>query len=239
MDQILVVGDIHTKLYPIKNFLEEWKGKVVFTGDYFDDFGDDPYQNMVVADWLKANLDNPDYTFLIGNHDFQYMTLPYMFHCSGFSEHKHEAINKILQKEDWKKFKFFHHIDQYWFSHAGITEYWFNHPINGLTTDSIEATIKECYNHIISGPLENILPIWAADYFRGGRFKKGGLLWNDWNNREYIPGVTQIMGHTPQKQIIVLEDEEKNSRCVNVDAYKQSSQVLLIVGNNLTTICLE
>ena len=35
----LVVGDIHNKLEPITNFLKNWKGKVIFTGDYFDDFG--------------------------------------------------------------------------------------------------------------------------------------------------------------------------------------------------------
>jgi hypothetical protein len=236
MEQTLVVGDIHTKLYPLLGFLETWKGNVIFTGDYFDDFGDDAYSNMRVAEWLRENLDNPKYTFLIGNHDFQYMTLPFLFYCSGFNEHKHEAINKILKKSDWEKFKFFHHVDHYWFSHAGITSHWFAHPIEGLTVDNVYKTIEKCDKYIMTGPLDNILPLWAADMFRGGLYKKGGLLWNDWNNREFIPNVTQVMGHTPQKSIIIIEDEDINSSCINVDAYKSNNELLIFTKNDLITI---
>lgn len=236
---VLVVGDIHNKLEPITNFLKNWNGKVIFTGDYFDDFGDDPYIAMRTAHWLKSNLDNPNYIFLMGNHDFHYMTLPYLFSCSGFNEHKHEYINKIIKKEDWNKLKFFHHEEEYWFSHAGISSQWFSHPIIDINVEVINKTIESCLPFIRTGPFEKIAPLWASDFLRGGAYKTGGILWNDWNNRQFFPNVTQIMGHTPQKHILVMEDEEINSKCINIDAYKSANEILHIYENELNILTLN
>jgi hypothetical protein len=235
----LVIGDIHNNISPLDSFLKKWKGRVIFVGDYFDDFGDDPYYAMFTADWLKQNLDNPNYTFLIGNHDFHYMTLPYLFYCSGYNEHKHEAIDKILTPDDWKKMKFFHAEENYWFSHAGVTSKWFGHPVRGLDSDTVQNIVEKCLPFIRTGPFDSIAPLWAADRARGGYHSKGGLLWNDWRNREFIPNVTQIVGHTPQEDIVFDRRDDINSACINVDAYKGHRKALLINNNKYETLYIE
>lgn len=225
MSRILVIGDVHQKVAQFKKALELSKDVdlVIQTGDLFDDFDDNIYEVQYMADAMLEYIDNPKHILLMGNHDFQYMMHGKVI-CSGYASWKQEVIDKIVPTAAWDKVKYFHSIGRYWFSHAGITEYWFANPVTGLTVESVNSTIEKAKVGIASFNPAQFECLWGADRFRGGRNSKGGLLWNDWRNSEYIDNVTQIVGHTPQNTISVSRKD--NSININIDTHM--NQVLVL-----------
>lgn len=221
MKKILVIGDVHQKLNRLNLALENWQDKIIFLGDYFDDFQDSPKDAEKTAKWLKESLTIPNRIHLIGNHDFHYMIRPKgITYCSGFSPEKYDAINNILKPEDWNKLKFFHHEKEiYWFSHAGISYKWFSHPVHGVTLRGIEEVISKAQIDI-EGQIynsSNFFALWGADFYRGGRFDKGGLLWCDWRNIDFFKGITQIVGHTPREEVKC--SKRKGGTNINIDTH--------------------
>jgi len=144
MSQILVIGDVHQKLDKLKSILALYpEHDTVFVGDYFDDFDDNIYEVSAMAEWLRDNVNNSRYTFLMGNHDIHYrVSTPGTFMCSGFASWKHETINQILKSTDWDKLKYFYNINNIWFSHAGITKFWFEHPVTGITLETVQQRVN-------------------------------------------------------------------------------------------------
>lgn len=221
---ILVIGDVHHKISRVEKALSGWKGRVIFIGDYFDDFNDSPFESSLMAEWLKESLKDPLRIHLCGNHDLSYMALPYKYSCSGFTISKYNIINQILTREDWNKISFFHDENDFWFSHAGIKRFWFSDPILGINAEIIKNKIKKATEDILLGPSEENKCIWASDFHRGGRFKDGGLLWAHYSDVEFYEGITQIIGHTYCKKIEFLDDD--GGKCINVDT--NMNQVLEI-----------
>lgn len=216
--KIIVIPDIHTHYEKAERIMQKYKDthKFVLMGDYFDQFKDTPHDNELTAEWLKRSLTDTNRTHLIGNHDFQYF--PWVkICCSGFSLEKKAAINKVLSPEDFDKLKFYHFDNKCYFSHAGLTKHWFIHPIeNKFSIDYIDNKLKEAAEKVkTEGSLDNC--IWASDTFRGGKHRKGGVLWNDWRNMDLIVGVKQVVGHTPIFKITTIADNITDCRITNVD----------------------
>lgn len=223
MPKILVIPDVHQKLDLLINALkaESTVDHTVFLGDYFDDFDDNIYEVQYMASWLKENLyiNSSKRTFLLGNHDFQYMlSRGTNIYCSGYAGWKHEAIENILTKEDWSKFEYFYSYDNYWLSHAGITNYWFAHPIHGIDANQIKETLNKMKRNV-EAEICDYGPVWSADQYRGGRHQKGGILWNDMRNSEMFENVTQVIGHTPVREPLIKTDETINSKNVFIDTH--------------------
>jgi hypothetical protein len=217
--KIIVIPDVHTHYEKAERIMQMYKKthKFVLLGDYFDQFKDTPHDNELTAEWLKTSLKDENRVHLIGNHDFQYF--PWVkICCSGFSLEKKEAINKVLSIEDFDKLKFFHFENRCWFSHAGLTRHWFVNPMEDkITKDHIERKLNEAVDKVKGeGSLDNC--IWASDTFRGGKHRKGGILWNDWRNLDLITGIYQVVGHTPIFKITSITDNITNSRITNVDS---------------------
>ena len=219
--KLLIIGDVHNKIGYAERICEQFPDhKKIFVGDYFDDFGDTPWSAQRTAEWLKESLTKPDRVHLFGNHDYPYyingLNRPLKLVCSGFSLAKLQEIQKILTLEDWKLLKYYHYENGWYFSHAGFTQQWWGHPMTGdLSVSRIESVLEECELLIDSNREPD--PLWAADFFRGGRNHKGGLLWNDWRNLDYIPNVWQVVGHTPNNHISVREDPVINAKKILVD----------------------
>jgi hypothetical protein len=220
---LLIVGDIHHRIdraeYICKKFPDH---KKIFIGDYFDDFNDTLSDAQRTAFWLKESLNKEDRVHLFGNHDFPYYVNssdgPLKVFCSGFSRGKLAVIERILSPEDWGKLKYFHHENGWFFSHAGFTQHWWADPLSGeVTLDRINTVLEESLIQLKSGQEPDA--IWAADFFRGGRHRYGGILWNDWNNLAHIPNFWQVVGHTPNNHISVREDPLINSKKIRIDCF--------------------
>lgn len=192
---LLIIPDIHLKHKRIQDFLNNCNyNKVIFLGDYFDDFGDNELENADTAKWLKESLNNPKHIHLIGNHDLPYLSNGKSYYCSGYSHVKNEAINRILSPKDWQKLKFFHlqsiNKNKYLFSHAGLTNSRFD---GGSLRDFLNKKVKQ----FESRPQD--LRNWVAEvgFSRGGSQATGSILWCDIDEFEPIEGLSQVFGHTP------------------------------------------
>lgn len=234
----LVVGDIHQKIDQVEKIISDWTDRIIFVGDYFDDFNDTVEDARRTAQWLKQSLQKPNRVHLMGNHDYNYRIRPAgAYYCTGFTLEKYEAINLELSISDWRMIKYFHHEKDdatiYWFSHAGISTHWFKHPVLGLTTEVIEKKVKEASEAIEGRLFESpqAMCLNAVDWYRGGKYPRGGLLWSHWTNCEVFDGVTQIVGHTTRKKIKIKQGRGFNSKSVNVDT--GLTQVLIIDDGNL------
>jgi hypothetical protein len=217
--KLLVIPDIHTHYQKAERIIEKFykTHKLIFLGDYFDQFGDTPEVNADTAQWLKTTMNSyPDWIYLYGNHCVHYHP-NFSIMCSGFSTKKKIAINEVLSIEDWNKLKYFHFENGYWFSHAGITKYWFQHPLKeGINIDNVQRIIDDSVEKLkIRDSTDN--SIWAASHKRGGISPVGSILWEDWKDLELIKGFRQVVGHTPIHRITTIEDENTKSSITNVD----------------------
>jgi len=177
----LIIPDIHNDVDTATHILKrESYDTVVFLGDYFDDFDDNPAIAKRTAEWLKDKLNRKNYIFLIGNHD-----LPYMwpeepeFRCSGFTWLKAYTINNVLTRADWAKLKLYACTnDGFLLSHAGLD--------NNLSMSLEPSSLSyQCIKD----------PLLLAGRDRGGSEKIGGILWCDFNS--ITPNrYPQIVGHT-------------------------------------------
>lgn len=215
--KLLVIGDVHLKFEKAERIASKYNKdyKIIFVGDYFDNFGDTPELNLACADWLKESMSKPNRIHLRGNHDEIYDPRTSSM-CSGFSTQKKTAINSTMTLEDWDKLKYFHFENGWWFSHAGLTKYWFQHSMKeSITVDHVQKTIDDAIIKQRTGIEDNA--IWAADSSRGGDNPVGSILWCDWRNLDMIPSMKQVVGHTPIKKINAITDNTINSSIINVD----------------------
>lgn len=216
--KILVIPDIHLFWKRAEMIIQKYTGthKFVILGDEFDNFSESVEDNRLAAIWLKSSLKDPNRIHIKGNHTEHYDPRINIF-CSGFSVDKKRAINSVLSIEDWDKLKYFHYENGWFFSHAGLTKQWFLDPKDDtMNVSYIQKVIDDAVIKQRMGNYDNA--IWASDRFRGGQHKKGGILWNDWRNSDFILNTKQVVGHSPINRIQKLSDNVFNSHLINVDS---------------------
>ena len=128
--KILAVGDIHTKDW-IVDEVEKLVGKydrVVFVGDYADDFGNDGLESLGTwAKLYKLEQTHPDKVKLVlGNHDFIYVNKTPSLQ-TGYNAITQLAINSPANKylRDWLlSLPITLEEGGITFSHAGIAKGW-------------------------------------------------------------------------------------------------------------------
>ena len=192
----IIISDLHHRIDWIEPYLATQKfDQVVFLGDYFDDYGDNPKITEKTALWLKKQLYRENFIFLMGNHDLAYRFPKNWFcSCPGFTEEKSEMISSILNDSDWQQIYYFY-FDQGWvFSHAGFD------PRNAkLETLSVQEFLTQHEMANFAGTIGVNHPYFRASATRGGRYPTGGILWQDWRELLPYPGLHQIVGHTQGK----------------------------------------
>ncbi len=199
----LIISDIHHRIVRAQKLIDAHPcDRYVFLGDIYDDFGDDVLIAGKTARWHKEKLADEKNTFIWGNHD-----LPYAYwhnkdlKCSGNTRDKAEVINDIMERQDWAKIKFFVQVDGWLISHAGLRPDFGDKDLEAEASAAIKCA-------------DAIQPHWmiAAGYARGGGWALGGLTWLDWNQEfKPIPGIKQIVGHTPGK----MPREKDGNWCID------------------------
>ncbi len=126
--KVLAVGDIHTKTWIVDEIVKliPKYDRVVFVGDYADDWGKEPVDTISI--WLTLMYLQKDYSdkvsMFIGNHDYAYA------HKVGTSSGGYSMGTQfLLDLPDNKDLKIwlytrpvFVEFDNVTYSHAGITE---------------------------------------------------------------------------------------------------------------------
>lgn len=201
----LIIPDIHTDYVAAEKIIERNKDcdKIIFLGDYFDQFYDNASINLGVANWLKYSIGNPNRIHLFGNHDTPYAFGFKLFLCSGNTEEKFRAINSVMTKTDWKQLRFYY-VDQGWiFTHAGIHKNYLK--CNKIVLNTLlnidrfmARESRQFYSYLAKGFRHWFGNCGRARYGRDGI---GGITWLDWNMEfQPVKGIRQCVGHTPMDE---------------------------------------
>jgi hypothetical protein len=249
MSKLICIGDVHNHWVEAEAIASKYDAThtIVFTGDYYDNFGDSAVEADQTARWLKESLSKANRVHLMGNHDVNYASFnlrpgsslgDQIYNCSGYSPAKDDAINRIMSNEDWNRVRLAHKQNGFWFSHAGFHPFWFSSPPYGMDDEIIEIKLKKIQKAIEDREFSNELG--AAGRCRGGIHRVGGLIWRDairesytgsyWNDES---GIKQVSGHTPVKSIDVEETSNKGL-CIDIDC--GLSQVLEILEDGTYNI---
>ena len=129
--KVLAVGDIHTKLWiieEVEKLVEEYD-RVVFVGDYADDWGVSPQCSIATWSWLMKLEDKfPDkVSVVMGNHDYIYVNYTKTTQ-SGYDRFTQTLIDVPENRELWRWLKGLPvtlTVDGVTYSHAGFTGEWF------------------------------------------------------------------------------------------------------------------
>lgn len=233
--KILIVPDIHSKKYILDKFIDLILvngrfvyDKVIFLGDYIDGFvesnEDMLYCLNTVINLKKKYMDKV--VLLLANHEMSYLGYP----CSGHRFEIEDIVTRML-KENINLFNFCYAINDFVFSHAGITNSW----LNGFKFDidkiskrywDVNAEIQRIVNMINN----NILDVSIPGYYRSRGLcnTSGSCVWADKKEliTDYIPYFSQIVGHTPVNTVEIYN----KSKGVNT-----SKQIKIVFTDTFST----
>ncbi len=181
--------------------------EIMFLGDYFDDFGDNPDMVESTCKWLNESVNKPNRIHLFGNHDQQYAFNYRTFRCSGYTQWKHHIINDLVNNDTWNKLKWYYFLDNQWLlTHGGLHKLNVPSSIRKYHIDKSKFYLKigewldeEIIKGLRMAANNQELWIFNAGRYRGGYHKVGGITWCDYNHEFFpIKGLNQIVGHSPQ-----------------------------------------
>jgi hypothetical protein len=194
----LIFPDLHQPPHSVLDRIEtliasEGADRVVFLGDYFDQFYDTPLDAEEMAKWLAKSLADPRRTHLIGNHDASYLWPVESTYCPGFTWEKEAVIRRVLGEDAKNKFVFHTWVDGWLLTHAGLSADWVTVPTD-LLPKWLEKEEKVACSAFNQGKGH-----WFVEpgSMRGGLHPAGGILWCDHGELRPISKIRQIYGHTP------------------------------------------
>lgn len=206
----LICGDLHTHFNILKRVEELSKDydKVVFLGDYVDDWNAIPEASYnTVKELIDFKLANPDKVVpLLGNHCLsEWLNQPFL--CSGYNHLTHNLVKPLFDEYE-SLFNIAYVPDgiEAMFSHAGLTKSWWDEYCSEvpheeeLKAGNYADALNWAFHHRRDDiQAEEIFQAFSnAGYARGGHGNPSPT-WADLNEliADAIPNLTQIVGHTP------------------------------------------
>ena len=192
---ITFIGDIHGDLKIVEDVLEKFKDREkVFVGDIFDSYNYDRLDQRMCMDLILADVQSGGSKLVLGNHELSYL---YTNHrCPGRDDIMQTIVSADYRHDLFQYAKNFVYYKQHRLlvTHAGLTnQIWeMYQPEMGVNTE-------ETLEYLNRDPTTIL---YRVGYARGGHAPYGGIFWCDWN-KEFIPipGLKQVMGHTPVSSI--------------------------------------
>ena len=210
--RLLIVPDIHNHIDNAEHWLKTQQfERVIFLGDYFDDYGDNVTDARITALWLRQRMDTTEDVFLLGNHDAAYM-FPYdpQFECPGFTRAKARGIREILRPEHWRRLQLAHAEQGWLISHAGFHPSW-------IEEANVEKLLVRCERAMAKVRRGAFDFLFGAGVDRAGTQLVGGPLWMDWDSLIPTPGINQIVGHTPGDEVRKKATRTSENYCLDVN----------------------
>jgi hypothetical protein len=202
----LVIPDLHHRVAAAEEWIARYPAdRVVFLGDYFDDFDDTPKMAEATAEWLKDSLAKPGRLHLWGNHDLWYrfpMNPQVCWFGAGFTPEKSKIISSVLEAADWARLELVEFVDGIALSHAGIGSSVFAPPIGALTKERVERLCAEAWLDAEAG-LPN--PV----------FDLSGIVWLRWWNLRPLEAFSQFVGHTPDRALRIDRGVATANACLD------------------------
>jgi predicted MPP superfamily phosphohydrolase len=211
--KIITISDLHGR-NPWLHIDVESYDKVIFLGDYTDSYDlSDAAILENLSQIIRLKQQAPDkVVLLIGNHDAQYLHFPH-YRCSGFRPSMLPALTSLFT-ENQPLFQIAHQEGSYLFTHAGVTNRWLAHIPKGHLSAKLELNLQaldqlaDAMNTMHQNRMMRTA-LFDVSHLRGGYDEAGGPLWADKRetSTDYLPGLHQIVGHTPVPEFTTIGDE--------------------------------
>ncbi len=242
----LVIGDMHLKeelvLSRVDQAIEKLSiGRVVFCGDYVDEWRSN---RLIMQDALDAVLTWIDgkrkrglgVDFVLGNHDMQYLRgIP------GPGTHT-DLYQEVSEALTYLKVQMACVAGSYLVTHAGITKEWahrFLMPDQKETPATLSDALNEMFWH---GDDEALAALDSAGPGRGGN-EIPGPLWADLSElyQDPLPGINQIVGHTPVESIDIWEIPTKDgtrtkSKLIFCDTFSLTPRLIAVGDGSMLLV---
>ena len=204
--KVLVVGDIHTKTNVLQKVIDNSHlfDKIIFLGDYLDDWGKAPEASYnLLRDLLRFKKGNQDKVILLfGNHDLSEW-LGGNFMCSGYNLNTHSLIDYDFCR-DQSLFNLAYEYEGWLFTHAGVCSGWLKDNKIELPKKNIAKFLADKFNETfrmrgVDREHYNLFQAFAtAGGMRGG-WHNPSPLWADEREliKDPVAHLNQVVGHTP------------------------------------------
>lgn len=224
--RFLVCGDLHTKydifLRAINKFETEKFDKIIFLGDYCDDWNASPESSRELLEHLiefKNKYPNKC-ILLLGNHDLSEW-FGGDFKCSGYNSITHLICKDLFDKNE-NLFQIAYPYKNWLFTHAGVHNSWLK-DISLLDEEfkemkypyrisaELNLSLSERNNNIKYNRLFKALN--SVGGYRGG-FSSPSPVWTDYKELISNPAqhINQVVGHTPVKTIVSHTIKRENKK---------------------------
>ena len=215
----LVIPDVHQDINWVRRILDKETDfdELVFLGDYFDDYAPQPFSSAKnVAKYLHEVAETYDPTFLIGNHDAQYLVFrrscpqrkyePTAFErhwmTGGYSRNRCQDINRHLTTSVTDRLKLAKYTQGFLLTHAGVLDQLWDH-VQDVSDLSGDRTVNR-FVDTVNAYTSNLSFYTGSPCFYVGSCRDNvnpgpypGLLWCDFDVEfTNTLGVPQIVGHT-------------------------------------------
>ena len=252
MSRILIIPDLHQQLSTGEIMFQEGlklnPDRVVFLGDMFDDFYDNPERSAQSAIWLSRWRERlgEKLVLLYGNHDLPYAEAAHYLEkhgsfpsdykpnirCSGFETAKAVAIHEAVSLSFWTPWRLHHREDGVLFTHAGADAE------QEKTLDSeaeaalksVDATDYERYS--------GVHPLLLPGPDRGGELhRRPGITWRDIDEFDASTNCPQVFGHSTKSAVVRFTG---NSVCLdahyNAFALLEDGKSLRIISSGVSEV---
>jgi len=221
----ITIGDIHGSPYWKAIDIDKYD-KVIFMGDYVDDFpprtDKDIIDNLQEIIHLKRN--NPDkVVLLLGNHDVQYMFLENRgkYHaCSGFRASMSLELKYIFNyNKDMFKLALEYNSNgkTHLWTHAGVVTRWY---LDRFRFRDNEDVIGYGIGNQLNEAFEQYeICLFDIGYMRYGTYPNGGPLWADAMEliEDPLDNLHQIVGHSKVTEIKTINKKDRDASVTFVD----------------------
>lgn len=225
----LVIGDIHGRNCWENIVLNNTFDKVVFVGDYFDSYDKNITPQIEINNFKKIiefkKQNEKKVILLIGNHCWHYFKFT-KDKYSGYDFGKSHEVGELLHNAlNNNLIQMCYVQDNFIITHAGVTKTWVRD--NNVDVTNIEESINDLLKYKPNAFDFNIGRNWSST----GDDVCQTPIWIRKNSleKDLIDGYVQIVGHTPQKNIIL------DNEVIYVDTLGTSNEFLIIDNYTVST----
>ena len=218
---LLIIPDIHGRLFWISATRKYPDLPVIFLGDYLDPYT--YYEEILpsealanfkeILDFKRANMDRV--TLLLGNHDIHYFDKD--VNSSRKDKEHYEEIHRLFV-EKLSMFKLAMTIRteerNFLFTHAGIDIGWLSYRMPKVNVNDVRDICKSLNDKLITEEslydfvFNGLMDVSAS---RWGYARYPSPVWTDVFDHQYmqerIPNVVQIFGHTQQESGPIITEQ--------------------------------
>ena len=255
MNKVVIISDVHGR--------DQWKhivaqekdaDKFVFLGDYFDSFNISAVEQMhnfkEIVEFKETSFTNEGtddqcktrVIMLLGNHDYHYYPGIDETSTSGYQTRMAVVIKQLVE-ENKHHFQIAHRMDQFVFSHAGLSTTWLDDMVVGWNVDNMVDKVNEIFKyspHAIgyrSYRMVSDTEVYGSQGYGDETYQ--GPLWirprslMAANKDTLRKQIIQVVGHTHQDQIDT-KGKATGGRYYFTDVQETSQEYMIITDGQIS-----